>query len=704
MNTLAANLKPYIAKRRLFFIIILLILSWLGAWRVDLYSQKEISKESIEGKIGLTSSLISSVSTLVDSTPVDSLKNVETIDRILTVLKHPLATNVLSDSDLSSLARSLQKIKPLIENPDKAKLELLNTIVENLEENEAVWIQIAFGEKWLYDSKGGKLTKFKADDFKEDVEPVEIGRDLPFDNLPLFLKGSAWQVNKIIPNKDNPEFYLRITQDYSPSGLSVFQGKYAAPAFLIFTFGLLAALISLYADRSLIGRIQSYVKELYNINNITSIPKIPKELKNRPDLIDLVTEIKKLRMQLQHKETQKKAVQRMAHEMQKPVDSVHSMSKEILEDESLSKHNRKNFKKIVELANEGSALMKTMLTLASLQAQYKLKESTIFNIDQIIEKKVNEYKKQNNRVGFVYSPSEAAANINGDRSLVQVAVDNLLRNAIAHGCIENNDNKIEVTTSVESQKVFVKISDNGEGLSHSRSSASRNSSDGSGHGLGLEMAKEIMRLHGGDCTLENKSRWWCGAVATITFPVANSPVDIFGDTLTSSYKSSKTALESTAANHSTERKSCNLNEIAKSVLDQYKEKITKYHIEINTIFDKTTNVCKDDLESERVRAAIDTLFMSAIAKRQKSSSVLLNGQQSNLKIETHARQSDVVFLFIDNGFGLLSTESLETIQIQELHYAQKVMSEHYDSHLEHTEHANGGTVTKMIFKKLNNHS
>jgi two-component system OmpR family sensor kinase len=101
------------------------------------------------------------------------------------------------------------------------------------------------------------------------------------------------------------------------------------------------------------------------------------------------------------------------------------------------------------------------------------------------------------------------------------AFTNLIQNAIRHGgCAE-------IEAAAAGQRLTVLISDTGPGIAPDqldavfapfvRGDAAR-SAAGAGHGLGLTVARSLIRLHGGDVTLANRPAG--GLVATVTLPLA----------------------------------------------------------------------------------------------------------------------------------------------------------------------------------------
>jgi signal transduction histidine kinase len=121
-------------------------------------------------------------------------------------------------------------------------------------------------------------------------------------------------------------------------------------------------------------------------------------------------------------------------------------------------------------------------------------------------------------------------NLFADRDQIFRVLANLIRNALealrqADPAI--TDPKIEVTARQEGETALIQVSDNGPGVStnlrENLFKAFQTSSKSDGNGLGLVIAAELVRAHGGDIRLEDASS---GASFVVTLPayvVAGAP-------------------------------------------------------------------------------------------------------------------------------------------------------------------------------------
>ena len=118
--------------------------------------------------------------------------------------------------------------------------------------------------------------------------------------------------------------------------------------------------------------------------------------------------------------------------------------------------------------------------------------------------------------------ADAQVDVGGDAALLEMALSNLLQNAIE---FSPPGEAIQIhASSDQSNGLVVTVKDHGPGIptyalerafDHFYSLQRPNSGKKSS-GLGLCIVREIMELHGGTVTLKNASD--CGTLATLRFP------------------------------------------------------------------------------------------------------------------------------------------------------------------------------------------
>jgi two-component system sensor histidine kinase MprB len=117
--------------------------------------------------------------------------------------------------------------------------------------------------------------------------------------------------------------------------------------------------------------------------------------------------------------------------------------------------------------------------------------------------------------------------VRGDGHLLRVAIDNLIRNAIG---VSERGQVVDIGVSMNDHTVSVEVSDRGPGVPagfidrmFDRFAQRADRAVGyRGTGLGLNIAKNIVELHGGRIEVANRSAPDAGAVFTIRFPMART--------------------------------------------------------------------------------------------------------------------------------------------------------------------------------------
>ena len=152
--------------------------------------------------------------------------------------------------------------------------------------------------------------------------------------------------------------------------------------------------------------------------------------------------------------------------------------------------------KLAEDINEMEKMLNEYLQFTS--SSY-LEKNDIFNLSELIKEIVKKYDNQNINIHIT---NEVL--INGRKNLIKRCINNIIDNAIKYG------DKVNIELSKNENNLFIKIEDNGPGIAEKeyenvfkpfyKIDKSRAESKSS-VGLGLSIASDIVRSHGGNIKL-----------------------------------------------------------------------------------------------------------------------------------------------------------------------------------------------------------
>ena len=157
-------------------------------------------------------------------------------------------------------------------------------------------------------------------------------------------------------------------------------------------------------------------------------------------------------------------------------------------------------KKLTEDINEMEKMLNEYLQFTS--SSY-IEKNEMFNLSELIEQIVNKYNNKNIQKDLI-----PRVYINGRKNLINRCLNNIIDNALKYG------NKVEIKLNKKNTNLLISIDDDGPGIPNKehenvfkpfyKIDKSRAESKSS-VGLGLSIASDIVRSHGGNIVL-NKSK------------------------------------------------------------------------------------------------------------------------------------------------------------------------------------------------------
>ncbi len=232
--------------------------------------------------------------------------------------------------------------------------------------------------------------------------------------------------------------------------------------------------------------------------------------------------LQKMQTSLEGKAYVERYVQQLTHELKSPLSAIRA-SAELLEEEVPPERRRRFLTHIRTEAGRIRDIVERMLTLSALENQPRLARRETIGLADLVRDVVESKQAMlmARQIAVTVDIAETAR-IVGDAFWLRQAVANLVQNAIDFSR-PGGDVAIHATSG--DHLLQLRIEDSGttipayalEKVFDKFYSLKRPDSGRKSTGLGLNLARQVARLHGGDITLQNRTSG--GVRAVLTLPV-----------------------------------------------------------------------------------------------------------------------------------------------------------------------------------------
>ena len=218
-------------------------------------------------------------------------------------------------------------------------------------------------------------------------------------------------------------------------------------------------------------------------------------------------------------------VAQVAHELRAPLSNIRLYVDSLLEDTDDPAQRFRSVNVINLETKRLSRLVSDMLSVAEIEAGSMQIRCDDIRLDEIFEELRADYQPQadEKNISLTLTMPPKVPVIQADRDKLMMALHNLIGNAVKY---TPNGKRVDVNVEVDSDRFVMEVSDTGIGIGPDDlakifekfyRAQDEQLAEIPGTGLGLSLAREVMRLHGGDITVE--SEHGKGSIFTLLLPI-----------------------------------------------------------------------------------------------------------------------------------------------------------------------------------------
>lgn len=222
-------------------------------------------------------------------------------------------------------------------------------------------------------------------------------------------------------------------------------------------------------------------------------------------------------------ESHRQFLQRLDHELKNPLTGLQAALTNLREAES-DEETRQAVENASQAANRLGRILRDLRKLSELE--YQMLEHRPLDVEQLVSEMVDAAcaipAHQGRNVKLLISKVPVLPSVLGDRDMLGLAFYNLIDNALKFTALAD---AIEVRVREDGRSLFIEIADDGLGIpqqEHARIFEElyrgENARETEGSGLGLALARRIVRLHGGEISLRSDPAQGRGTVFIISLP------------------------------------------------------------------------------------------------------------------------------------------------------------------------------------------
>ena len=288
--------------------------------------------------------------------------------------------------------------------------------------------------------------------------------------------------------------------------------------FYIFVIALLFGFLGSYRITRNINRIQKYTSNLFSGEDVL-MPDLNNQFNK------LARTIRDARADVELKDDVEQYIDTLAHELRTPITGIQLTAENLLS--PMTDKQRKHFvENILESNKHMDLLVNRLLDLSRIERREALKNVELLNIKEIVSKVFKAPSREkmiDDKDIKIDIQINSNASLNAEKILLEQAIGNIVNNALD---FSPNSGTITIKSSQSNAAISIIVLDDGPGIPPQVInklftrffSVSRPDTGVRGNGLGLRFVRKIMKLHGGEVSLQNRFIQQ-GAEAKLRFPI-----------------------------------------------------------------------------------------------------------------------------------------------------------------------------------------
>jgi signal transduction histidine kinase len=202
-----------------------------------------------------------------------------------------------------------------------------------------------------------------------------------------------------------------------------------------------------------------------------------------------------------------------SHQLKTPIAILRAGIDEILNQRGLDNAHRERVADLLQQTRRLTSVAENLLLLSRADTGRLALRATEFDLCKLLEGSLEDARILGTGSNLqIEAHVPEALPMNGDQEMISLTVQNLVENAVKYN---RPGGKLVVSAEKHDHVVQVSVGNNGPGIPPERVSQvferfyrARGDEQTPGHGLGLSIARELARAHGGDLTLARSQPDW----------------------------------------------------------------------------------------------------------------------------------------------------------------------------------------------------